>query len=71
MAIELIIAVFAVVGMARIASADDQSPWVWGSVTVAIIVLSTMFLHWQFIRIIIAFAVAFGLMFAYKVAADR
>lgn len=69
---ELIVSVFAVVAMVRIASADDQSPLLWGLITFGLCVLSFMLMPGlPFIRVGIAFVVAFIGMIVYKVAADR
>jgi hypothetical protein len=69
--IEIFVSIMAVVAMVKIASADDQSPWLWGAATVALCVACIQLIPMPFLRIGIAFGLAFIGMIAYKVAADR
>ena len=69
---ELIVGIFTIVAMVKIASADDQSPLLWGAVTFALCVVCIMLMPGlPFIRIGVAFVLAFVGMVAYKVAANR
>ena len=68
--IEILIAVAAVTAMYRIASADDQSPLLWGAVTFGLCVLCLV-IPLPMIRMGIAFALSFVAMIAYKVVASR
>jgi hypothetical protein len=68
--LELLVAIALIVAMAKIASADDQSPIVWGALTGAIIV-GCFFIPLPFLRLGIAFVVAFVAMIGYKVVRNR
>ncbi|MDB5294757.1 MAG: hypothetical protein JWO31_740 [Phycisphaerales bacterium] len=61
----------AVVAMVKIASADDQSTVIWGSITLALGVAFVMFVPIPFARVGFAFVTSFVGMIAYKMAADR
>ncbi len=61
----------AVVAMVRIASADDQSTVIWGSVTLALCVASVVFVPIPFARVGFAFVLSFVAMIVYKMAANR
>ena len=67
---EIIMAIAAVVAMVRIASADGQSTTLWGLITFVLVVAS-LFIPLPFIRVGIAFVLAFGAMFSYKVVANK
>ena len=67
---EIIMCIAVVVAMVRIASADGQSARLWGLITF-LLVLASLFLPLPFIRVGIAFVVAFVAMFVYKVVANR
>jgi hypothetical protein len=68
---EIIVSILAVVAIVKIASADDQSPWLWGSVTFGLCILCIMFIPLPFLRVGAAFVLAFVGMIAYKVVSDR
>ena len=69
---EIIVGIAAIVAMVRIASADDQSPLLWGFVTFGLCVLSIMAMpNLPFIRIGIAGVLAIVLMIGYKIWKDR
>ena len=69
---ELIVGICAIVAMVKIASADDQSPLLWGAATFGLCVVCIMLMPGlPFLRIGIAIVVAFIGMIAYKVAANR
>lgn len=68
--LELFIAVMAIVAMCRIASADDQSPIIWGAVTF-LLVFGSFFIPMPFLRIGLAFVLALVAMIGYKLATDR
>jgi hypothetical protein len=63
--------VLAVSAVAKVASADDQSPIIWGGVAAGLIILSLFLIPWPFIRVGIAWILAFAAMFTYKVVANR
>ena len=64
--------VFAVIAIVKIASADDQAIWLWGCITLALCILSVIVMpNLPFVRVGIAFVLAFIGMIVYKVAADR
>jgi hypothetical protein len=67
---EIIMAIAAVAAMVKIASADNQSATLWGLVTFLLVVAS-LFIPLPFIRVGIAFVLAFVAMFTYKVVANR
>jgi hypothetical protein len=67
---EIIMAIAAVVAMVRIASADGQSSSLWGLITF-LLVVGSLFIPLPFIRVGIAFIVAFVAMFTYKVVANK
>ena len=68
---EIALAVGACVVSGKIASADGRSALVWGLVTAGICVLS-LAIPIPFLRILIAFGVAFGVMIAVKaIRGDR
>ena len=67
---KIIVGIAAVVAMVRIASADNQSTTLWGLVTFMLVVAS-LFIPLPFIRVGIAFVLAFLAMFTYKVVANR
>jgi hypothetical protein len=68
--LELVVGIMAVVAMGKIASADNQSPILWGSLTL-LLVIGCMFIPLPFLRVGLAFVVAFVAMIGFKVAADR
>lgn len=68
--LELLLMIAAVVAMARIASADGHSPWLWGIVTVAACLASAV-IPLPFVRVLIAFVVVFVAMMVYKGVKDR
>jgi hypothetical protein len=68
--LELIVGVMAVVAMGKIASADNQSPILWGSVTL-LFVIGCMFIPMPFLRVGLAFILAFVAMIGFKVMASR
>jgi hypothetical protein len=68
--LELIVGVLAIVAMGKIASADNQSPIIWGSVTL-LLVIGCMFIPMPFLRVGVAFVLAFVAMIGFKVATNR
>ena len=68
--LELVIGIAAVVAMARIASAENMSSVIWGSLTLALVV-ACMVIPVPFLRVGLAFGLAFVAMIGYKVAANR
>ena len=68
---ELVVAILAIVAMAKIASADDQSPIIWGSVTLLLLGACIALIPLPFIRVGIAAVAAFVAMIGYKVVANR
>ena len=69
---ELIMGVLAVVAVAKVASADDQSPVLWGAVMLLLGIGSIVLLpSLPFLRIGLAFVLTFVAMIGYKVYADR
>ena len=69
---ELIVGIAAIVAVVRIASADHQSPLLWGFVTFGLCVLSIMAMPGlPFIRIGVAGILAIVLMIGYKIWKDR
>ena len=69
--LELIVGILAVIAMVKIASADDQSPWIWGAITFALFIACVFLIPLPFLRVGIAFGLAFIGMITYKVAANR
>ena len=69
--LELIVVVAMIVLMARIANADDQSPWLWGGLTFALCAAAIVFIPLPFVRLAIVGVVVFMGMIAYKVVKDR
>ncbi len=65
--IELVLAVIMIVAMAKIASADDLSPILWGVVAFVFCFLC-MFIPFPFARILIAAVLTFAAMTVYKMA---
>jgi hypothetical protein len=68
---EFIVGVMAIVAMVKIAYADDQSRLLWGAVTFGLIILCIGLIPLPFLRVGIAFILAFVAMTAYKVIANR
>jgi hypothetical protein len=68
--LELIVGLLAVIAMAKVASADNQSPIIWGSVTL-LLVIGCLFIPMPFLRVGLAFALAFVAMIGFKVATNR
>ena len=68
--LEIIVGIMAVVAMAKVASADNQSPIIWGSVTF-VLVIACLFIPMPFLRVGLAFVLAFVAMIGYKVATNR
>ena len=68
--LELFVAVMAVVAVCKIASADDQSPVIWGALTL-VLVFGSFFIPMPFLRVGLAFVVAIVAMIGYKVVANR
>ena len=67
--IEIGLGIAACVLMAKIASADDESPMIWGLATFALCFLS-LFIPIPFIRILIAWGASFALMIVVKSIRD-
>ena len=69
---EILVAIAAIVAVVKIASADDQSPLLWGLVTFGLCALSIGALpNLPFIRIGVAAVLAIVLMIGYKIWKDR
>jgi len=68
--IEIILGVVLCAGMAKIASADDQSGIVWGFVTF-IILLGCLAIPIPYVRVLIAGGATFVAMIGWKAVADR
>jgi hypothetical protein len=68
---EIVMAVLAVVAVAKVADADDQSPILWGGIAVGLIVASMFIVPWPFARVGVGWVLAFAAMFTYKVVANR
>ena len=68
--LEIIVGIMAVVAMAKVASADNQSPIIWGSVTL-VLVIACLFIPMPFLRVGLAFVLAFVAMIGFKVATNR
>jgi hypothetical protein len=68
---ELIVGFLAIGAMVKIADADNQSSLLWGAATFGLIVLCSILIPLPFLRIGIAFVLAFIAMTAYKVIANR
>ena len=69
--LEIIIVIAMIVLMARIASADDQSPWLWGGLTFALCAAAIVLIPLPIIRLAIVGGVVFIAMIVYKVMKDR
>jgi hypothetical protein len=63
--LEIILAIGACVVVGKVASADGRSALIWGLITAGICVASLL-IPIPFLRILIAFGVAFGIMIAAK-----
>jgi len=68
---EIILAVILVVTMGRIASADDESPWIWSSVALVLTLACVALIPIGYFRILVAGLVTFGAMITFKVIRDR
>ena len=68
---ELILGIGLIVGIAKIASADDQSPVIWGGITFVLCAAAVALVPLPFLRILFAGAIAVVAMIVYKVAANR
>jgi hypothetical protein len=69
--LEIALAVGACVVIGKVASADGRSAIVWGLITAGICFLSLL-IPIPFLRVLIAFGVAFGVMIAVKaIRGDR
>jgi len=68
---ELIIGIMAIAAMVKVASADGQSGALWGFITFALCVACVLLIPLPFLRIGIAFFLAFIGMVVYKVAANK
>ena len=69
--IESVMLFAAVVLMARIANAEDESPFAWGGLTFLLCLGSRMFVPLPFARIMGAAILSFVLMTVYKLIRDR
>ena len=68
--IEPVLFIVVIVLMVRIASADDQSPWLWGAVAFAVCFLA-FFIPLPYFRVLLAAGVTYGLMLGYKIAFNK
>ena len=69
--LEIFVCIATIVAMAKIASADDQSPLLWGLITFALVAACVVLIPLPFIRVGIAFVVAIAAMITYKVVSNR
>ncbi len=69
--IEILLGIGLCVVMARIASADDQSAILWGSITAALCLACLLLIPWPFVRFLIAGALAFLGLIASKALRSR
>ena len=69
--LEILIVIAMIVLMAKIASADDQSPWLWGGLTFALSAAAIVLIPLPIIRLAIVGVVVFIAMIVYKVMKDR
>lgn len=67
--IEIGLGIAACVIMAKIASADDESPLIWGLATFGLCFLS-LFIPLPFLRILLAWVASFVLMIVVKMIRD-
>ena len=63
--LEIALLIGAVIIMAKIASAEDRSAFLWGLITLVICGVS-LIIPLPFIRILIALSVSFGILFILK-----
>jgi hypothetical protein len=68
--LEILVAIAAIVAMARIASADGHSALLWGLITFGLCA-ACLLIPLPLIRVGIAFGLALLAMFAYKIVANR
>ncbi len=66
---ELIMIVALIVFMYRLAEHENMAGWLWGLITFAVCG-GAMFIPLPYVRVVIAGAVAFGAMFAFKLLGD-
>ncbi len=69
--IELILAAVLVGTMAKIASVDGESRWIWGGVALVLTIVCIALIPIGFFRLLVAGAVTFGAMITAKVIRDR
>ncbi len=58
------------IGMASFARVEELSPWAWGAIGLALCVLSVLLLPLPMIRVVLAGAVAYGLL-KFRSGSDR
>jgi chromate transport protein ChrA len=68
--LELIVVALVVAATCKIASADNQSPIIWGSVTL-LFCFGCFLIPMPFLRVGLAFILAFVAMIGYKTVANR
>lgn len=68
--IELVMAIAVVVVMVKVAEMENQSPFVWGGVAVAFLVLC-FGIPLPMLRVVIAGVLSYAAMFVYKVVANK
>ena len=68
--LEIALAVAVVILMVRIARADDESPVIWGGVTIALCIAS-LWLPLPMIRLVLAAVATYLLMFAFRIIARK
>ncbi len=68
---EILLAIAAIVTIARIASADDQSPILWGAAAFFLIGLCIVFVPLAYGRVLLGGILTFVGMTAYKMAARK
>ena len=69
--LEIFVCIATIVAMVKIASADDQSPLLWGLVTFLVVTACVVFIPLAFIRVGIAFVVSLAAMIVYKIVKNR
>lgn len=66
--LELVFGVVCVGVMVKVANEADQSPLLWGGLTVLATIGAMMFVPWAFARVLMAAAAVLIAMWGYKIA---
>jgi hypothetical protein len=69
--VEISLVIMLIVGMGKIARADDKSPTLWGAIALGITLLCAHFVHFLYARVLLAGILSFGAMWASNVIADK